>query len=128
VRFLIDTHTLIWWWLEAPALSARARAAMVDPDNEVFVSAVSIIEIAIKVRRGRLSALAEPLANVDRDFTRYGFAHLPVNHLHAREAGLLKGDHRDPFDRLIAAQALTENLVVITRDSELGAFGCRTIW
>jgi PIN domain nuclease of toxin-antitoxin system len=128
VRYLLDTHSLIWWWLNDAALSARAREAITAPGSAVYVSSVSIVEVAIKVRRGRLSELAEPLANIEQDFVEAGFEHLPVNFTHAREAGLLKGKHRDPFDRLLAAQSLVEQLVVITRDPELAAFGCRTIW
>jgi PIN domain nuclease of toxin-antitoxin system len=128
VRLLIDTHALIWWWLGDAQLTARACAALADREYQVFVSSVSIIEVAIKVRRGQLTALAEPLRNLDRDFVDFGFSHLPVNHVHAREAGLLPGAHRDPFDRLLAAQALIEGLTVVSRDAEFVGFGCKVLW
>jgi PIN domain nuclease of toxin-antitoxin system len=128
MRCLVDTHSLIWWWLGDPKLSAPARTAMTSADNQIFVSPVSAVEVAIKVRRGQLSELAEPLENFDRDIVTDGFAHLPITYIHARRAGLLEGKHRDPFDRLLAAQGLIENLTVITRDSEIAAFGCRTLW
>jgi PIN domain nuclease of toxin-antitoxin system len=118
---------LIWWWNDDPQLSPAARAAMVDPANEIFVSPVCGIEIATKVRRGTLN-LGEPLADYEHVFDEDGFLHLPINFLHARDAGLLPGEHKDPFDRLIAAQALIENLTVITRDPQIAGFGCRTLW
>jgi PIN domain nuclease of toxin-antitoxin system len=126
-RYLLDTHALIWWWKDDPRLSPAARAAMADPATEIFVSPVCGIEIATKVRRGTLE-LGQPLAEYEHAFAEDGFLHLPINFLHARDAGLLPGEHKDPFDRLIAAQALIENLTVITRDPQIAGFGCRTLW
>jgi PIN domain nuclease of toxin-antitoxin system len=128
VRYLVDTHALIWWWLGSPLLSASARAQMEAPESAVFVSPVSVLEIAIKVRRGQLSGLDEALANLDEDLKRDGFTHLPISHIHAREAGLLKDRHGDPFDRLLAAQAISEDLTLLTRDGKIAALGCRTLW
>lgn len=128
MRYLIDTHALIWWWLGSSKLPARARAKIVARESEICVSPASIIEIAIKVRRGQLGDLAEPLANIDDDFARDGFTHLPITYVHAREAGLMQGRHRDPFDRILAAQALIDDLTLITRDPLMAAFGCRTLW
>jgi PIN domain nuclease of toxin-antitoxin system len=128
VRYLLDTHALIWWWLGDPSLSDRAAAAIGDRDNVIFVSPVSAFEIAIKVRRGKLPALSAPLAGFDETVARDAFLSLPVTPLHAREGGLAQGEHRDPFDRLIAGQALVEKLTVITRDREIAGFGCKTLW
>lgn len=126
MRCLLDTHALIWWWLDDPSLSPTARTAMTD--NDVSISPVAAIEIAIKVRRGKVSVLSEPLADFDETIARDGFEPLPITALHARDAGLLKGAHRDPFDRLIAAQALIEALAVITKDQEIVGFGREVIW
>jgi len=127
-RCLLDTHALVWWWGDDRQLSPAAKAAMIDPENEVFVSPVCGIEIGIKVRRGDLAHLREPLLAFDAAFAADDFVHLPVTFLHARDAGLLPGDHKDPFDRLLAAQALLEGLTVITRDPQIARFGCRTLW
>jgi PIN domain nuclease of toxin-antitoxin system len=127
-RCLLDTHALIWWWSDDPLLSSAARDAIIDPDTDIFVSPICGIEIALKVRRGELSNLREPLAHFDQAFTKDEFFHLPLTFQHTRDAGLLLGEHKDPFDRMIAAQALTEGLTVITRDREIAAFGCRTLW
>lgn len=101
---------------------------MSSRDNQIFVSPVSAMEVAMKVARGQLEELAEPLDNFARDIAADGFSHLPVTYVHARAAGLLNGKHGDPFDRLLAAQSLTEELTFITRDREMTAFGCRTLW
>ncbi len=128
MAFLLDTHALLWWWLDDDALSGAARSAIGDSDAAVFVTPVSAIEIGIRIRTGRLDAMREPLRTFDALVRRDGMEHLPVTHGHASEAGLMPGDHRDPFDRLIAAQALVEKLTVITRDPQIAAFGCRTLW
>lgn len=128
MRYLLDTHTLIWWLLGDPALSAAARAAIESDDHVFFVSSVSIYEIAIKVRVGRLDALAEPTATMDDVLEQEGFEVLPLNLHHARRAGLMREKHRDPFDRMLAAQALIEGMTLICRDREIAAFGCEMLW
>ena len=126
--YLLDTHALMWWWLKDAALSRSAAAALEATNDPVYISPVSAIEIAIKVRQGKLPAMREPLLQFDELTHRDSFRHLPVTYIHAREAGLLPGKHRDPFDRLIAAQARIEGLTVVTRDAEFSAFGCETLW
>ena len=128
MRLLLDTHALIWWWLDDPSLSARARDAMSADDADIFVSPVAAIEIGIKVRHGHLSVLRGPLAHFDTVIGQERFEPLAITTRHARDAGVLPGDHRDPFDRLIAAQALAEDLIVITRDPQIAAFGCKVLW
>ena len=127
MRLLLDTHTLIWWWLEDAKLSRKAHAAIVG-DNEIFVSPVSAFEIALKVRTGKLPTMIEPLDQFADATSGDGMAHIPVHHEHAKRAGLLAGNRRDPFDRLIAAQGLIEDMTIITRDAEFAAFGCKTLW
>lgn len=128
MRFLLDTHALIWWWLNDPKLSRSAAAAISTNDNIIFVSPVSAFEIALKVRSGHLPTMIEPLQQFQEAAERDGLAHLSLRYGHAREAGLLPGDHRDPFDRLIAGQALVDGLTVITRDAAFAAFGCKVLW
>ena len=127
-RYLLDTHALIWWWLGDPALSVAAREAIEAPDSDILVSAVSGLEIALKVRAGKLPTMAEPLRSFDAAVVSDGFGHLAVTHDHAIRAGLLAGAHRDPFDRLLAAQALIEGVAVVTRDPQFSGFGCRVLW
>ncbi|WP_217430973.1 type II toxin-antitoxin system VapC family toxin [Sphingomonas bacterium] len=124
--YLLDTHALVWWWLADPQLSSVASTAILD--GSVVVSAVSIYEIANKVRLGKLSALAGILAVYRDALAGDSFSSLAVTMDHAHHAGVLMGCHRDPFDRLIAAQALTEDMTVITRDPEIAAFGCKVLW
>ncbi|MDH7973510.1 type II toxin-antitoxin system VapC family toxin [Sphingomonas sp. AR_OL41] len=126
--YLLDTHALIWWWLVDPALPADIMALMARSDANVHVSAISGIEIAIKVRIGKLPEMIEPLDHFDEAVLGDSFRHLPVDRRHAIRAGLMKGAHRDPFDRLLAAQALIEDLTVITRDRAFADFGCKVVW
>jgi PIN domain nuclease of toxin-antitoxin system len=128
MRVLIDTHVLIWWWDPHPQLSPKAREILETGSNEVFVSAATGTEIAIKVRMGKLPGMKPFLSQFGAAIEADGFRHLAIHHGHAVTAGLMPGQHRDPFDRLIAAQALTEELVVITRDPQFAAFGCKTLW
>ncbi len=124
--YLLDTHALIWWWLEDPKLSSAASSVIADGD--IMVSPASIYEIANKVRFGKLPALTGVLAGYRDALTSDGFTSLTLTTDHAHDAGLLIGRHRDPFDRLIAAQALVENLIVITLDREIAALGCKVLW
>jgi len=127
-RFLLDTHAALWWWRDSPNLGARARATIANPDSIIFVSAASAWEIATKWRIGKLDDIGDPAANYKRLMVRNGFSSLAVTEDHTLRAGILPGEHRDPFDRLIAAQALIEQLTVLTRDIAIAAFGCKTDW
>ena len=126
--YLLDTHALIWWWLIDPALPASMTSLMANGDSRIHVSAISGVEIAIKVRTGKLPEMIEPLDRFDEAVAGDSFLHLPVDRHHAIRAGLLEGAHRDPFDRLLAAQALIEDLTVITRDRAFADFGCKVAW
>lgn len=128
MRYLLDTHTALWWWSDATKLGSAARGVLVDAYSDVFVSAASAWEIATKYRSGRLPDIGDPALNYRRFMDDSGFISLDVTEAHAMRGGLLEGDHRDPFDRLIAAQAIVEQMVVITRDPKIAAFGCAVIW
>ena len=126
--YLLDTHTLIWWWLQDSALSDAARAVIEDEDNTVFVSAVTAFEIGQKVRVGKLAVLQPIVDDYLGAIAADEFGLLPLDPRHALEAGLMPGAHRDPFDRMIAAQAILDRHTVVTRNPAIAAFGCKVLW
>lgn len=128
LRVLLDTHALLWWLFDEPQLSRKARNAIRKPDNIVMVSSASAWEIATKFRLGRLPEAAEAANNLAALLRQARFDVLPIALEHASSAGMLGGDHRDPFDRMLIAQAKLEQLPVITRDPIFKAFGVRVIW
>lgn len=111
-RLLLDTHALIWCLADVPRLTDASRAAISDPRNQVFVSAVTAWEIGVKRARNQLKA-PDRLEAVIED---RGFTHLPLTFAHAEAACRLPMLHRDPFDRFLIAQACAEGLVLVTRD------------
>jgi PIN domain nuclease of toxin-antitoxin system len=125
---LLDTHTLLWWLNDDPALTKPARKVISETSNVIYVSAASAWEIATKVRLGKLSQ-AEDLAS---DFIAYmereGFTILAITGDHAIRAGLLPGPHKDPFDRMLIAQAQAENLPIISNEIIFDRYGVRRIW
>jgi PIN domain nuclease of toxin-antitoxin system len=128
LRLLLDTHTLIWWYLDRDELSPTAAAVLRDEANVAMVSAASIFEIAVKHRIGKLPQVAELINDLDALLEDQMFGALPITIQHARTAGLLAGQHRDPFDRMLAAQAIVENLVLISNDAALDQFGVQRLW
>lgn len=128
MRLLLDTHALLWWFTDDPLLSAPAREGIAQSDNEVHVSAASAWEIATKRRLGRLEGVPGVTARFGELVAADGFVHLPVTHLHGLRAGGYEIPHRDPFDRMLAAQCEIESLVLVTRDPAFEAFGIRTLW
>jgi PIN domain nuclease of toxin-antitoxin system len=126
MRLLLDTHALIWWLIDSPRLSQAARAAIADPQHAVLATAVSGYEIANKERLGRLPGrLTEILPQVLRK-GRISIHPLSLEHLIA--AGRLPGPHRDPWDRLIMAQALLDDLIVVTIDPVFRDYGVPVRW
>jgi PIN domain nuclease of toxin-antitoxin system len=123
-RLLVDTHALLWWLSDDPSLSPAAREALADPADEPFVSIASMWEIAIKRSLGKLTA---PDDLPDR-ITGEGFAWLPISAAHAWHVHDLPMHHRDPFDRLLIAQALIERLPVVTTDARFEAYGVEVRW
>jgi PIN domain nuclease of toxin-antitoxin system len=123
VRLLADTHAVLWALGNPRELSAAARAALRAADNDLFVSAASVWELAIKHERGKLRLPDAPARWLPRALDRSGFQTLAIDARHALAAGALPPHHRDPFDRMLVAQALTEGLVVVTRDRRLAAYG-----
>lgn len=123
-RLLVDTHVLLWWLTDSAALSPTARELLADPANEPLVSTASVWEIAIKRSLGKLAA-PEDLPDRIAD---EGFSWLAISAPHAWEVRALPAHHRDPFDRLLVAQALTERLPLITADPSFDAYGVDTRW
>ena len=128
MRLLLDTHAWLWWLTDDPRLSAPARRAISDARNEVFVSAASAWEISTKQRLGKLGGLPAVTGRFAELVQADGFAHLDIDHRHALRAGGFDMDHRDPFDRMLAAQGELERLVLVTLDPALALFGVRTLW
>lgn len=124
MNLLLDTHVLLWWCQDHLRLRrSRAAAAIADPMNVVHVSAASAWEIAIKESLGRL-ATPEPL---EAAVARTGFLPLAIDFRHARAAGRLPPHHRDPFDRMLVAQALVERFVLVTHDARLARYGAELL-
>lgn len=128
MKLLLDTHTLLWWYSADPRLSAVARDAIANTDHEVRVSAASIWEIATKSRIGKLRGVERLLSNLDAFIAGDLFQFLAISHRHALLAGGFAQQHRDPFDRMLAAQALIENAVLVTDDAAIHPFGVTTLW
>lgn len=128
MNILLDTHALLWWFAGDPALSRRAETLMDDPGNTILVSAASAWEICTKVRLGKLPT-GQTLCEEFGDYLqRFHFTPLAISVEHARLAGRLPGPHRDPFDRMLAAQALSEGVPLVTNDSTFAGFGLNVIW
>jgi PIN domain nuclease of toxin-antitoxin system len=128
LRFLLDTHALLWWLSDDPLLTDSVRKTIARSGNSIVVSAASAWEIATKVRLGRLPTATDLV----RDFAGYlaheGFESLSVSMEHATRAGLLAGPHKDPFDRMLVAQAQTEKLSIISNDAVFDSYGVERVW
>jgi PIN domain nuclease of toxin-antitoxin system len=128
MRLLLDTHTLLWFALNDPHLSAMARAAIMDPANEKWVSPASYWEVAIKISTGKYT-LAVPYEDFWRNaIDANGFQYLHILPRHTALLTTMPYHHRDPFDRLIIAQALAEGMTVVCADSIFDAYGISRIW
>ena len=127
-RLLLDTHALLWWIADPAQLSAKAHTAIGNPDNKVFVSAASAWELASKVRLGKLEIASQLLADLPEVLASQGFELLPIQFSHGLRAGGYEQAHRDPFDRLLAAQAELEHLTLVSLDPALQDFPCQLLW
>jgi len=124
----LDTHAFLWWIAGDTSLSAPAREAIDDARNDVFVSAASAWEIATKVRIGKLSGAVSIAADLAAVVASQGFVPLPITFAHGQIAGALPGPHRDPFDRMLVAQAMTESMVLVSNERQFNAYGVRCLW
>lgn len=128
MNLLLDTHALIWWLTGDKALSAKAQKAIADEDNAIFVSAASAMEVATKYRIGKLPN-AELLAReFEAILADQGFADLPIAVRHARMAGEMNIVHKDPFDRLLIAQAQAEDMVLVSNEALFDGFAVKRLW
>ena len=128
MRLLLDTCAFLWIVGGAKDLSARAREAFVDADNEVFLSAASAWEIAVKHRLGKLPLPKSPAEFVPAQRAAHGIEPLPVDEEAALHVAKLPDLHRDPFDRMLVAQALVGGLVLLTPDEPIRQYPIRTLW
>ena len=128
MRLLLDTHTLLWWLDGDPSLSPAAQEAITDEASEIFVSAASSWEIATKYRLGKLPGAATVATGVAACLAAQGFTELPITVAEGQKAGSLPGTHRDPFDRMLVAQALAEDYTLVSRDGVLARYGAPVVW
>lgn len=128
LRLLLDTHALIWWLAGDEALSRRAREAIADEVNEIAVSAASAMEIATKFRIGKLPGAALLAQSFEEIIAEQGFGELPISVHHARLAGEMNIAHKDPFDRLLIAQAQVEDMVLVSNEAMFDGFAVKRLW
>ena len=127
MRLLLDTNALLWWFQEHPSLSSKARRAISSTENQILVSTAVGWEISIKSSAGKLE-IAGLLDGFEAKLVEEGMAVLPISMDHAIRAGRLPGHHKDPFDRMLVAQAHAENLAVISSDPMFERYGVRRVW
>jgi PIN domain nuclease of toxin-antitoxin system len=128
VQLLLDTHALLWWLAGDESLSAPARAAIADETNAVFVSAASLWEITTKNRLGKLAVAPAIMSDISGAVADQEFIGLPISLRHGQLAGDLPGPHRDPFDRVLVAQAILDNLVLVSNERAFDAYGVGRLW
>jgi PIN domain nuclease of toxin-antitoxin system len=126
VRALLDTHTLLWWILDDPTLTRRAETVIADTGNSIVVSAASAWELSIKFSLGKLPSASDLITNFSDEMENEGFQLLPISVEHGIRAGLLPGLHKDPFDRMLIAQA--ENIPIISNEAVFEGYGVRRLW
>ena len=128
MQILLDTHALLWWLTDDPALTKPARKVIAETGNVVFVSAASAWEIATKVRLGKLASAANLAADFSGHIEREGFQVLAISGEHAVRAGLFPGAHKDPFDRMLIAQAQAEDMPIVSNEVQFDLYGVRRLW
>lgn len=128
MRVLLDSHAFLWWIGDDPRLSPGAREVIAEGGNEIFFSAASAWELAIKSRLGRLRMPADFERFVADQIELNGFSVLPVELSHALRVHGLPPHHKDPFDRMLIAQALVEDMPLVSRDRRLAGYGVRLVW
>jgi PIN domain nuclease of toxin-antitoxin system len=128
VKLLLDTHAFLWWLAGHEALSVPARTAIAEESNRIYISAASAWEITTKHRLGKLPDVAAIIADLDGAIADQGFTGLPVSIRHGQMAGALPGPHRDPFDRMLIAQAIADDLILVSNEQPFDAYGVGRLW
>ena len=128
MNLLLDTHALIWAANEPERLPDAVRTAIEDPDNRIWISAVSAIEVAIKFRIGKLEGANELAEQFEKVIAGFGFEQMPISVAHASLAGLLPFEHRDPFDRILIAQSQIEQYSLVSNETLFDQFGVIRFW
>ena len=128
MKALLDTHAFLWWITDDPQLSRRARDIIGDGENELFLSAASGWEMAIKARLGKLDLPDNLEAFIPQQISLNAIDILPIQMSHALHVHKLPQHHRDPFDRMIVSQAQLEDLPILTTDPQIAQYPVQTIW
>ena len=128
MKLLLDTHAVIWWLIEKDRLSKRAYAAIELESSEVYVSVASAWEMAIKAGLGKWPEALPLIEAFEASMATANFRLLPITVAHARTSGLMQHPHRDPFDRLLVAQAMFEGLTLVTSDTKVQGMGAPCLW
>jgi len=128
MRALLDTHTFLWWIIDNPQISSRVRDIMSNSSNELFLSAASCWEIAIKAKIGRIKLPDRPQIFVSQQMALNTIQGLPIQISHALHVFNLPHHHKDPFDRIIIAQAQLEKLPILTSDAMISKYKVKIIW
>jgi PIN domain nuclease of toxin-antitoxin system len=128
LKLLLDTHALFWWVADERRLSRRANKAIAAQSNTIYVSPASAYELTFKYRLGLLPDAGALIRNFAAEMEAERFQILPISLEHGRRAGDLSPEHRDPFDRLLAAQAIAEAMRIVSNDEKLSALGAERMW
>ena len=126
--YLLDSHVLLWWWFDPDRLSNAVLELLSNPSTSVLVSAASVWELSLKHQQGKLPELSGVITDLPGLLQADGFEALPISLAHGLRAGSYSQTHRDPLDRMLAAQAELNRLVLLTADPQLSTFPCRTLW
>jgi PIN domain nuclease of toxin-antitoxin system len=127
-RLLLDTHAFLWWLAGDERLSAGVREAVAEESDPIFVSAASVWEITTKHRLGKLPGASAIVRDLAGAIEGQGFVGLPIAIRHGEAAGTLPGPHRDPFDRMLIAQAMLDDLVLVSNERAFDAYSVRRLW
>jgi PIN domain nuclease of toxin-antitoxin system len=128
MKVLVDTHTFIWALLHDHRLTVKAKQVLRSDEYELVFSLVSLWEIAIKIKTGKLNTLGSSVGYIRDEMDAYGMEFLPIRYEHVLQLEVLPAHHGDPFDRLLIAQAITESLPILTHDKKLSLYPVKLIW
>jgi PIN domain nuclease of toxin-antitoxin system len=128
MRVLVDTHTFLWALLKDHRLSTRAKQVLISGENELVFSLVSLWEIAVKMKIGKLNTVGSSVTYIRDEMAEYGMELLPIRYEHILELERLPLHHSEPFDRLLIAQAVAESLPILTHDEKLPLYPVKLIW